>query len=115
MAAVDGNSRYFRTRQFREASGVTYVLDREPYRYAGAPDDRVHMVRQRETLHLLAERYFAGVPDAALLWWAIADYQPEPILAPPLELEEGTVLYIPAVARLRGEILSDRRRGLDTI
>ena len=75
----------------------TLILDlRAKLEFQESSDDILHIVQKGETLHTLAATYYQGFPNAATLWWAIADYQPEPIIDPTLELQEGQVIIIPA-------------------
>jgi hypothetical protein len=48
------------------------------------------------------------LPRACGFWWAIADFQPDPILDPTLRLEPGRRLFIPSVRVLIDIILADR-------
>ena len=68
------------------------------------------MVAQGESLFDLAGRYFAPLPRACGFWWAIADFQQDPIIDPTLELDVGRRLLIPSVRVLTDVILSERRR-----
>jgi ribosomal protein S18 acetylase RimI-like enzyme len=68
------------------------------------------VVAQGESLFDLAGRYFAPLPRACGFWWAIADFQQDPIIDPTLELEVGRRLLIPSVRVLTDVILSERRR-----
>jgi hypothetical protein len=43
-------------------------------------------------------------------WWAIADFQPDPILDPTLELEPGRQLVIMSLRVLTDVILGEARR-----
>lgn len=83
---------------------------RSPYRYRNRPDNRVHTVKQGDTLHALASAYFQTLPRSAGFWWAIADFQPEPITDPTLALEPGTKITIPSTDLLLNTILGERRR-----
>jgi len=87
-----------------------FLTEREPYRYRVFADNRLHRVVEGETLFDLAGRYFAPLPRACGFWWAIADFQPDPILDPTLSLEEGTTVVIPSTRVLTDVILAERRR-----
>jgi len=87
-----------------------FLTEREPYRYRVFANNRLHRVVEGETLFDLAGRYFAPLPRACGFWWAIADFQPDPILDPTLSLEEGTTVVIPSTRVLTDVILAERRR-----
>jgi hypothetical protein len=94
----------------RDEQGRLYLSEREPYRYRVHSDSRVHVVVQGDTLWHLAGRYFVPLPRACGYWWAIADFQPEPIIDPTLELELGRRLIIPSVRVLTDVILGEAGR-----
>lgn len=83
-----------------DTKGRLYLSDPEPYRFQSFPDNRQHVVKDGDTLQGLAARFFPD-EDAALLWWAIAWFQPDPILDPTLALEAGSTLVIPGPSALR--------------
>lgn len=93
-----------------DEDGRRFLTEREPYRYRVFADNRVHCVVGGETLFDLAGRYFAPLPRACGFWWAIADFQPDPILDPTLALEEGTTVVIPSTRVLTDVILAEARR-----
>lgn len=103
-------SRYTFSYAVQDKEGDLVLYGEEPYRYRDLPDNREHVVREGETLFTLAGRYFAPLPRPAGLWWVIADFQPEPIHDPTVELSPGRVLIIPSVRTLTEEIFSERRR-----
>ncbi len=90
--------------------GRRFLTEREPFRYRVLADNRVHRVVGGETLFDLAGRYFAPLPRACGFWWAIADFQPNPILDPTLVLDEGTTVVIPSTRVLTDVILAEGRR-----
>ncbi|MCZ2110357.1 MAG: hypothetical protein LC118_12450 [Dehalococcoidia bacterium] len=64
--------------------------------------DRVKLHRksdklQGDTLEGLAGRYFAPLPRACGFWWVLADFQPDPIVDPTLELDVGRRLVVPSL------------------
>jgi hypothetical protein len=87
-----------------------FLTERAPYPYRVFADNRLHRVVEGETLFDLAGRYFAPLPRACGFWWAIADFQPDPIVDPTLALEEGTTVVIPSTRVLTDVILAEGRR-----
>ena len=94
----------------KDATGLTHLTDREPYRFKSHDDNRIHRVVQGDTLFSLASRYFAPLPRACGFWWVIADFQPDPIVDPTLELPPGDELVIPSLRVLTDVILGEPRR-----
>ena len=103
-------SRYSFCRGVRDPEGRVYLPDRAPYRYRDHRDNRAHVAVQGDTLFHLAGRYFAPLPRACGFWWAIADFQPDPIVDPTLALEPGRRLFIPSLRVLTDVILGEPRR-----
>lgn len=104
-------SRHFFTAGIKDAEERLYLTDREPYRFKDLKDNRFHLVRVGDTLHTLADRFFAGVvSNPALLFWVLCDFQPEPIIDPTLTLTPGRTLAIPSIRTLTEEIFSEARR-----
>lgn len=93
-----------------DEAGRLYLTDREPYGYRDLPDNRVHLVAEGDTLQTLAAQYFSDLPDAALLWWVIADFQPDPIFDPTIALSPGSTLVIPSAQTVLGRIFDEARR-----
>jgi hypothetical protein len=83
----------------RDELGRRFLTEREPYRFREHTDTRVHVVAQGDSLFDLAGRYFAPLPRACGFWWVIADFQPDPIVDPTLELESGRRLVVPEPSR----------------
>lgn len=98
-----------------DETGVLFLSPREPYRYRNLPDTRTHQVAQGDTLFTLAGSYFAPTPRACGFWWAIADFQPDPIFDPTLELVPGAILYVPSLRTLLEKVLSEERRGEEAL
>lgn len=94
----------------RDERGRLFLSEREPYSYREHADTRRHVVAEGETLFDLAGRYFAAMPRGCGFWWAIADFQPDPIVDPTLELEVGRTIFIPSERVLTDVILGTGRR-----
>jgi len=90
-----------------------FLTERVPYSFKEHTDTRVHIVAQGDTLYDLAGRYCAPLPRACRFWWVLADFQPDPIVDPTLELDVGRRLFVPSLRVLTDLILSDQRRRLD--
>jgi nucleoid-associated protein YgaU len=103
-------SRHSFTAGVRDDAGTLHLTGREPYRFRAHADNRVHVVVQGDTLWDLAGRYFAPLPRACGFWWAIADFQPDPIVDPTLELEVGRRLVIPSARVITDVILGEAGR-----
>jgi hypothetical protein len=93
--------------------GRRFLSEREPYRFKEHTDTRVHVVAQGDTLEGLAGRYFAPLPRACGFWWVLADFQPDPIVDPTLELDMGRRLLVPSLRVLTDVILGEQRRRFD--
>ncbi len=106
-------SRYTFCTGVRDAADVLQLTEREPYRFREHKDTRVHTVAQGDTLFDLAGRYFAPLPRACGFWWVLADFQPDPIVDPTLELDVGRRLFVPSLRVLTDVILSEQRRRTD--
>jgi hypothetical protein len=105
-------SRFDRSRILRDALGRSYLSDRTPYRYQPHPDNREHRVTQNDTLATLAGLYFAPLPRACGLWWAIAEFQPDPIIDPLLSLHDAReTVTIPSLRVLTDIILPGSSEG----
>ena len=103
-------SRHSFTEALTDEQGRVYLTSPEPYRYRDLPDNVAHRVGEGDSLFTLASRYFRPLPDAAQLWWVIADFQEDPILDPTVSLTPGTILFIPSMATLLGRIFAESRR-----
>ena len=79
----------------------TYFGTREPIRFTDDRDNFIHIVEPGDTLESLAERFFDGFPDAANMWWVLAEFQPTPIQDPTLRLQPGSMLVVPSAAVLQ--------------
>ncbi len=107
---LQSGSRHGFTLGVRDDEGRLYLTEREPYGFVEHPDNREHVVVQGDTLFHLAGRFFAPLPRACGFWWVIADFQPDPIIDPTLELEVGRRLFVPSLRVLTDVILGDERR-----
>ncbi len=94
----------------KDEQGRTFLSERCPYGFRKRSDNRTHPVVLGDTLWTLAGRYFQPLERASGFWWAIADFQPDPIFDPTLRLTVGRVLFIPSIRCLLEDILGEARR-----
>lgn len=100
-------SRYLVTYGLKDSNSKLYLTERTPFRYDPAlQGTRRHVVAQGDRLWHLAYRYFAPFPNAEHLWWVIAEFQPQPIQDPTLDLAVGRVLYIPSTRVVQERVLA---------
>ena len=74
----------------------TYFGTREPITFTDDRNNIIHIVEPGDTLESLAEQFFDAYPDAANMWWVLAEFQPTPIQDPTLRLRPGSMLVIPS-------------------
>lgn len=108
--AVHEYSRYSFCSGWRDDDGRLFLDDRKPYGYVAFADNTMHVVKQGETLWSIAGQHFRPHPRAAGLWWVIADFQPNPIHDPTIQLVAGSMLILPSLRTVLEEILSESRR-----
>lgn len=99
----------------KDDAGRLFLTERVPYGYRKLADTRTHVVVQGDTLWTLAGRYFEPLERASGFWWAIADFQPDPIFDPTLTLTVGRVLYIPSVRTLLDRMLGEAQRDVEPV
>lgn len=90
--------------------GRLFLTDRTPYSFVTRDDNRVHVVVEGDTLWSIAGRYFQGLDRPAGYWWAIADFQPNPIHDPTIALVAGSVIIVPSIRTLLEDVLGEKRR-----
>ncbi len=87
-------------------TGALTLTDRVPFRFAPFPDNIQHPVKVGDTLRTIAQRYYAALSQAPNLWWVIADFQPNPIIDPTIQLEVGSVLQVPSLKTVQAEVFN---------
>lgn len=92
-------------------NGRTFLTERVPFAYRVLPDNLSHRVSRGDTLWTLAARYYAALARPSGLWWVIADFQPDPIFDPTIQLVEGRQLVIPSLRTVLGRVFSETRRS----
>lgn len=103
-------SRHSFTEAYLDGFGELVLTDPEPFRFQARQDNRIHIVKQGDSLFSLAGKYFRGFERPAGLWWIIADFQPDPIHDPTLKLTPGEAIYIPSLRTITEEVFSESRR-----
>jgi hypothetical protein len=102
-------SRYYASQPYTAWSGYTLLEEYQPFRYVARDDNIVHEAQAGDTWWNLAQLYYQDISDrAAGLWWAIVDFQPEPVVDPTLEIPPSKLIIIPSPATVRTEILGMR-------
>lgn len=111
MSVQSPHSRYrFCLRQI-DGRGRSFLEDRVPYRYRAFADNKTHVVQDGETLFTIAAKQYRNMPGGgSRLWWVIADFQPQPLHDPTLQLPAGSVLVIPSVRIIDARILNPNHR-----
>lgn len=102
-------SRYGLCEFFKKGAGPVYTGPRPRLFYQDVDGVIPHVCELGDTLWSLAVLYDLVV-DGMPAWWAIGDFQPEPILDATLSLAAGDVLYIPPLDLVHAEL----RQGVDT-
>jgi len=103
-------SRYSLSLAIKDEAGRLFLTDPEPFRYQELPDNLYHTVIEGDTLWALAPRAWPNIPDAELLWWVAAWFQPQPIHDPTLALEVGRVLVFPSERTVLEKVFSPARQ-----
>ena len=109
-------SRYYRALEYtddvtRTGGSRTLLAFRIPFPYVEHAGNRVYTVRQGDSLASVAFKEFGDFGSSfdgfssSRLYWAIADFQPIPILDPFIVLQEGQRIVIPAAELLRNQII----------
>lgn len=94
-----------------EDTGVFFLTDRVPYAFRNRPDNIHHVVQGGDSLWSIAGMYYDGSFDRPEgLWWVIADFQPDPVYDPTIELQGGSLIIVPSVRTVIEEIFSENRR-----
>jgi hypothetical protein len=89
------SSRYRLSQVIRKSDGTLYLTERSTLSFANVEGVITHKVIEGDTLENLAERYYQGLVSASSYWWAIADFQPDPIADNTVGLTPGSFVMIP--------------------
>lgn len=104
------NSRHQLCTGMTDENGCLFIADREPFRYVDLPDNIVHVARDGDTWASIAGYYYRGIDRSSGLWWAVADFQPVPVVDPTLKISAGTAIVVPSVNTIFNLILSEDAR-----
>ncbi|MBK6845555.1 MAG: hypothetical protein IPG88_25275 [Gemmatimonadetes bacterium] len=111
MAPRTGSAHSFALGVRRARAAV--LTEREPTAFASTRTRASTSSHRGDMLFDLAGRYFAPLRWACGFWWVLADFQPDPIVDPTLELEVGRRLFVPSLRVLTDVILSEQRRRVE--
>jgi hypothetical protein len=90
---------------------ISYLDEREPFRFRDEPDNKFHTAHDGDTWWGLAWKFFPGFPDKALMWRLLCEYQPEPVVDPTIKIETGRRIAIPSERLVRTKVFNrDNRR-----
>jgi hypothetical protein len=95
---------------FKDDDERLFMSESVPFLYRNLADNIQHLVAEGDTLQNISGRYYASMPRAAGFWWAIAQFQPDPINDPTVRLTVGSTIVVPSLATLQNEILNERRK-----
>lgn len=109
--AVFEYSRYTFCEARTDENGRLFLDERAPYRYRVLSDNSIHLVKEGETIWSIAGQHFRPHPRAAGLWWAVADFQPNPIHDPTIQLVPGSILVLPSLRTVLEDMLGEARRS----
>lgn len=105
------NSRHLLTTGVtRIEDGLTFLLDREPFRFVNREDNKRVTVRGGDTWQSLAVEHMGSIERAEELWWVLADFQPDPIVDPTEALEAGKIIFVPSEDFVLSTVFADVRR-----
>lgn len=102
-------SRHTYTQAWLDSGGRQFLDDREPFGYRALADNTTHVVKEGESIFTIAGHHFRPHPRPAGLWWIIADFQPNPVHDPTLQLAPGSVLVLPSLQTVKMLIFTDAR------
>ena len=112
--AANEFSRHIRTEVYEDQSSPrrrTLRTLRIPFSYREHPGNSIHVVREGETVFSVSFKMYSelglSIPkySSARLYYAIADFQPTPIVDPTIQLRPGFRLVIPSVELVTTEII----------
>jgi hypothetical protein len=92
------------------STGELRKLPRGFFYFQKFSDTVEHICTEGETLFNLAAMYYReAFPYANLMYWAIADFQPIPIIDATVVFKAGQVVYIPSIQTINLQIMNPTR------
>lgn len=92
-------------------TGNLILTDRQKFAYVDLQDNLTYIVQAGDTLQSIAAKVYASLPRPDGLWWIVADFQQPPIFDPTIALVAGTVLVLPSLKTVTGDIFSAARQA----
>lgn len=105
---MKATSRY-RFCEVLQENGAVFLGPTLVFGFVDLADTIRHRVVEGETLRGIAARYYRPKARPEQFWWAIADFQPEPIRDPFLPLDGERALLVPSLRTLEERILVQAR------
>ena len=106
---IDRRARYQFCEVHTDEAGRRFLGPRPKFTYRPLADNQQHIVMGGERLWHLSQIYYPSLRKNGNYWWVIADFQPEPIHDPFVDLVVGSVLVIPSLRTVEGMILNSAR------
>ena len=101
------NSRYQFCLAVRR-TGKLFLSTPVPFRFEEHADTVIHYTTEGQTIDQIAEYYYGD--NGWRYWWAIAQFQPNPIVDPTLSFQANTEILIPSKRVLTQIIQNPDRR-----
>jgi len=98
------DTRYQYSRAFQDDDGLWFLEVPGPFRFTNESDNVSYVIKTGDTLQVLAYRYYRGIPFAAQLWRAIAEFND--IIDASLSLTVGQSIIIPSIRWIREVFLA---------
>ena len=96
--------------EYQDDDGNYYLDDREPYRFENEIDNLVIEAKEGDMLWHIAHKAFAGERRPCGYWWAIAEYQPDPIIDPTIQFSANQKIVSPSKRVLNNKIFNSEQR-----
>ncbi len=103
-------SRYRYCTGYKDANGVSYLDEREPFRYRNESDNTVHEAVEGDTWWGLAHLYFDGLPRPAGLFWILCEFQPTPVVDPTIRIKSGASIVVPSLRLVKTKVFNPTER-----
>lgn len=107
------SSRYRFSTLERDTAQRVFLGPRPHFGFRELADTIEYVCSEGDSLLAIAAATYRGTARAEQYWWAIADFQPEPIRDITIPLEAGRRLFIPSRRVLQEQILVPGRNVFD--